>query len=444
MSMVKAGWAKRCITPATGISLEGYLNPRPNKGKYDDLFVRVLLLEQNDTVCGFVTFDLCAIPAQMCAALVDACRKEGIDFAENLIFSATHTHTGPTLGGIFGFESDKGFDDELAAALEAIKEARANMVPAELTVNTAESNFLAFNRRFYMKNGKVMTNPAKNDPEIVAPEGPVDRQITVVGICCNGEYKALLVNLINHTDTVGGSLVSADWPGRMEEALQRLIAPELQVHTLIGCSGNINHFDHSIPGDQTSIDEALRIGEKYADCVMDLLKEPKDLSFDQIKISSIVQSVEKHTVTEAECVEARAVLERNANAGPANGDMTSRELAAGYGPVAVFFAEQLLGFAKSESGTSQDVRILDVQFGNEMEFVTLPGEPFTEIGLEIKQNSSCKGCCVISLAMGEVGYVALEECYNRGGYEILPVMGGGPAHDTAAKFLKAVKALRIQ
>ena len=111
------------------------------------------------------------------------------------------------------------------------------------------------------------------DEELGYPEGGIDPQIIMMEVRQNDRPALMIANISNHTDTIGGDIVSADWPGRMEAEIQREFGYDIPVMTIIAPQGNINHFDHSIPGDQTSIDEALRIGEKYADCVMDLLKE---------------------------------------------------------------------------------------------------------------------------------------------------------------------------
>jgi hypothetical protein len=39
--------------------------------------------------------------------------------------------------------------------------------------------------------------------------------------------------------------------------------------------------------------------------------------------------------------------------------------------------------------------------------------------------------------MGECGYVPLAECFNRGGYEILAIVGGGPAENSAERLIAA-------
>jgi hypothetical protein len=82
-----------------------------------------------------------------------------------------------------------------------------------------------------------------------------------------------------------------------------------------------------------------------------------------------------------------------------------------------------------------------VKFDDKLAFASLPGEPFTEIGLAIKEASPCKSNFIVSLGMGECGYVPMPECFDRGGYEILPVEGGGPREDTAERLISEVSKL---
>ena len=58
----RAGFGRRVINPARGISLAGYFNPRPNTGVLDDLQVKVLLIECGGTVVGLIAYDLLIVP----------------------------------------------------------------------------------------------------------------------------------------------------------------------------------------------------------------------------------------------------------------------------------------------------------------------------------------------------------------------------------------------
>lgn len=71
---------------------------------------------------------------------------------------------------------------------------------------------IAFIRRFRMKDGSVKTNPGVNNPDIVAPIGEVDERVNVLRFDREGADSLVLVNFGDHPDTIGGELVSADWP----------------------------------------------------------------------------------------------------------------------------------------------------------------------------------------------------------------------------------------
>ena len=59
--MFNIGYAQEIITPPVGVSLAGYFNKRPNEGMYDDLYVKVLVIDCNGKTFGFIAFDLCSI-----------------------------------------------------------------------------------------------------------------------------------------------------------------------------------------------------------------------------------------------------------------------------------------------------------------------------------------------------------------------------------------------
>ena len=63
--MFKVGYAQEIITPPTGVGLAGYFNKRPNEGMYDDLYVKVIMIEAKGKLCGFVSFDLGSVPAEI-------------------------------------------------------------------------------------------------------------------------------------------------------------------------------------------------------------------------------------------------------------------------------------------------------------------------------------------------------------------------------------------
>ena len=429
--MLLAGFSREIITPGRGVPLCGYFNPRPNTGILDDLCIRAMIFENDGVTSGLVVFDLCFLSVTLINKIKAGIKAAGMKFGDNLMLSATHTHTGPYIDDFFGVKADAAYLEMLKdKAVSAVRQAYASLAPAELLTGSVKNNPLAFNRRYWMKNDKVLTNPGKLNPEIVKPEGPVDTEIGVIAVKQDGRISAIVTNIVNHTDTVSGDFVSADWPGRMEKCIQNSLGYDVPVLTLIGCSGNINHFDVSTKKDQSSYAEACRIGAGYAKVVAGMLKTLKKMPVKNLKITSREVTIPFRVISEAEVKKAKAVLAR-VSATSSDGNMTSEGLATGDGPVARFFAEQLVEFKKKCSGKSRKFSLVSIKFDDKLALTSLPGEVFTEIGLAIKKRSPFKQTWPVTLGMGECGYVPMAECFTRGGYEILPVVGGGPKETTA-------------
>ncbi|MDD2479496.1 MAG: hypothetical protein PHS31_06360 [Victivallaceae bacterium] len=428
--MTKVGLSKEVITPPRGVTLVGYFNPRPNTGILDDLYVRVMLFEKNGIVSGIVVYDLCFLSAELVAEFKVALKHSGLGFVDNLMFSATHTHTGPFVAKFFGHEPSSKYLSELVdKTVIAVNNAFLSLSPAKFKLGSVNNNPYAFNRRYWMKNGSVLTNPGKLNPNIKTPEGDVNQEIGIMTVEQDGRTSAVITHISNHTDTIGGNFVSADWPGRMERYIQNEAGYDLPVFALIDCQGNINHFDVSSDEAQGGFEEACRIGHGYGKIVFDALKALKDFAPSAITASLREITIPFRNITSEEISGAEAILAKPVAAGQ-GGDMTSEGLATGDGPVARFFAEQMLEYKQNCSGKQRDFELISLKFGDTLAITSLPGEAFMEIGQAIRAGSPFKNTWPVVLAMGECGYIPLEECFSRGGYEVLPVEGGSPRQDT--------------
>jgi len=436
---MEAGFSKVIITPRRGLPLAGYFNPRPNTGVLDDLHVRCVLFRQARAVCGCVTLDVCMIGTDFVDAVLARLKKAGFRHGNGLILSATHAHTAPYVTTLFGTSPDPAYWRGLVdKTVEAVLTAERNLAPAALKLGGVKENPLAFNRRYWMRGGGVMTNPGVKNPDIVKPEGTVDREIGVLAVEQEGRVAAILANIVNHTDTVGTSQVSADWPGRMERCVQAALGYDPPVVTLIGCAGNVNHFDVAADEDQGyAYARAWELGRCYADRIVAQLGKLRPLAPGLIALANGRIAVPYRTITEEMCEAARSVLNRVPARSSPDSDLTSEGLASGEGPVARFFAEQTLACRAHCSGKKRTFRLVTWALGDRFAVTSLPGEPFTEVGLAIKRGSPFKTTWPTALAMGACGYVPLAACFARGGYETLPVEGGAPREDTAERLVAA-------
>ena len=61
-----------------------------------------------------------------------------------------------------------------------------------------------------------------------------------------------------------------------------------------------------------------------------------------------------------------------------------------------------------------------ISFGDTAAIVSMPAEPFVEIGFAIREASRFPYTMLAALGMGEIGYVGLPGNYGNGGYETSP------------------------
>lgn len=436
--MIKFGYAQENITPKRGIPLCGYFEPRPNVGAHDALMVKAAVFECNGVKGGILSYDLCLVPRSVVKFFIEELKNAGIDFADNLLFSATHTHTGPYMGMDFSVDYiDEAYIRNMAAqTVNAVKNALESLYEAEIFAGKAENHSLAFNRRFWMKDGSVLTNPGKLNPEIVGPESVIDPEIPFFIVKQDGMDRLIVANISNHTDTIGDEMVSADWPGRMERAIQDHYGYDIPVMTLIGCQGNINHFNVENDFDQTNYAEACRIGKGYAASIISMLYAVKKVDADTLQIDSEEFEAPYVQISDEDYAAAKKITEELKDVRPSGDkDLTSEGIAAGSLYTKKVFAQRIVDCRENPITEKRIETMKAFKIGKEICIQTIPAEAFVELGLAIKEKSPYKFTMVSGLTMGYIGYTGLPECYERGGgYETRPGRTA-PAHDLAPKII---------
>ncbi len=429
---IQFGVGRADITPKPGMkaSLAGYFNLRFWDKVLNDLQVRALALKKDGSEFLIVHCDLIGINDIVYSAVL----KEIADLKQfskkNVMICATHTHTAPNT-----FTADKncGACPEYNAyvakqAAAAIREAVSKYQEGTLCSTLTSDSRFCFNRRYWMKDGSVITNPGKLNPKIDMPEGPVDPEIPVLGIKAGGKLEVVVASISNHSDTTGGTGVSADWPGFTRRLVQKSMdGKNPMMIPLVGAAGNINHFDVSDKFDQTNPGEAERIGSGYADTIVKALAKLQPLPDFEMKTVFRNAECEGAEIPPKDLKEAKAILKKYKDIpDPLNSGVaiTSEDLANG-APIALkYFAQSLVSMA--EKPMHFKFNITGVSFGKVI-IASLPGECFVEVGLDIRKRYFPNRLVLISeLANGYGnmanggGYIPNPWNYNRGGYETTP------------------------
>jgi hypothetical protein len=418
------GNGRRCINPELPVGLAGYFNVRMWDRVLDDLEVRALVLKSGKEFSAIIQYDLITVSPVIWDALLVRLKASGITElgAGNMIVTATHSHTAPEVRPTRGGFNSDYIPFVVTKTIEAIKDAMNSLAPGAVEKGMAFNREFIYNRRFWMDNGEVLTNPGKLNPAIVRPEGEIDPEIPLLAFKQEGKIKALIANIVNHTDTVGGCGVSADWPGFMARSLRDKLPAGCMVVPLIGCSGNINHFDVTTDRNQTCHAEAGRIGKGYAESIANSLETLRPMADATLKTFSLTISIPPRQLSSSEIEEAQAVIDKypevevNKLGGP---DLTAEDLARKTPYALKYFAVQLMEMTRKSE--AKEFTLVRIDLGDAV-IASAPCEPFVEIGLTIRKGIfGNRIAMVASLANGSgTGYIPNCWNYGRGGYETTP------------------------
>ena len=212
---LSAGVAREIISPDIGTVLFGYLQCPVSHSIHDDLTVTALALESNGTALLLLSATVCLFNN----SLADEIRMQvgiaaGIP-AEQVILSATHTHSGPytdehiALGSI-----DRDYCDRILIpkCIAAGRNAMNTRQPVKMGIGTTES-LVGVNRRQMLRDGSIILGQN--------PWGIYDPIMTVITFA--GKDDKPLANLVHigaHSTAAGISHeITRDWPGIMIDRL---------------------------------------------------------------------------------------------------------------------------------------------------------------------------------------------------------------------------------
>ncbi len=400
------------ITPPLGIDMAGYFNVRKADKILDNLYAKSVAFKQDDVQFALVACDLCMLPREAMERIRQtASRMCGIPEA-NVMIVSTHTHTGPTTMDVLPGEVDGAYLDVLVQkAASAVAMAVKNSAPAIVRAALGEEGSLAFNRRYFMKDGTVRTNPGKNNADVIGPTGPIDPDLLVAEVSnAAGEPVSVIVNHSNHLDTIGGCGISADFPTFMSRVVQRRYG-DVPVLFIPAASGNVNHINFLDPNPQGGYQEAQRIGETLGTSVLRVLEKARTIE-PQLSCRSKFIEIKIRKPTSEQVKWAEEVV---SNPPVIVGDVTAFDLAKGSSMVDYFYAGGMLFIAR-EHGEYESLELQALSLGDVV-FLGIPGEPFVEVGQAIKHGSRFKLTGVASLANGASGYIPTQIAFSQGGYE---------------------------
>ena len=425
------GYASVNINPPLGSALFGYYVQRFASGFLDDLEASAIALTKGEKKFIIISIDNCSISK----VVVDKCTAAIEDAVsiprENILISATHTHTGPFASKASGFDSATGQDqDEIAMRyieflVNRIKDLAAlamqTLKPAKMGYMVGRApDRIAYIRRYKMKDGKTQTCPPIDDPNIDHPIGELDQRVNVIRFDREGAESVVILNYGIHADTVNGDLVSSDWCGWTRRTIEKAL-DGTKCLCIMGAQGDVGSTNvHPLPGDmndtEISFDNEMKspgmarfVGRALAGTVLQVFDKVAYIDVDDIDVIHRKISIPANTPNPEDMPLAKKYKALHDSGRDDLIPFEAMELTT--------VVAEAARMCRLENGPYEfPAELMGLRIGN-LVLTTIPGEPFTNIGERIKEIPGWEIVVPCALSNGSMGYFPNNSAYDEGGYE---------------------------
>jgi len=387
--------------PWAPAAMGGYVGRRAvSAGVHDPLLACALAVEVGGARAVLVGIDTLVVTREFTGAVRESLTAHGLA-PENVLVAATHTHAGPDLFAWWEGEHPVALERTLEAACGAARQAVERLEPAGLHFGEAQLQHVSVNRRDELR-------------------GPLDQSVSVLrAVRPDGTTLGLLVSFACHAVTLdyANLLFSADYVAPLRAALAA-VYPGAATVFLNGAAGNINPARYpyeeraniyipqtleNYPVFWGGFHDAGRVGRSVAGAAIEAAERATPL--DVSHVAGAVETVE-------------LPLKR--------GDELERFL-----DFMAFRDAYREAFAGRET-LATEVQRLEL---GPLRIVALPGEPFVELGLELKERGAS---VVVGFANDDVRYVMTPDAYVEGQYE---TVGTALAAGSATALVEAAAGL---
>ena len=421
----RAGAAVSNITPPLDEPIVGGWNSPPATHVHDELYAKCLVLDDGKIRMVFVVCDSLGITREVYDAAKRVIhQKTGIP-PENMMMSATHTHSSISARGANRLIRNKELSDYqqflVTRIADGVRRAVNNLEPARIGWGCGREPTQGFNRRYYMKPGtpvpnpfggqdKVIMNPGRGNPNILKAAGPTDPDIAFLSVqSVGGRPIALLANYSLHYVGPGKpGTISADYFGVFADRIQQLLGADRMDPPFVGImsngtSGDINNIDWlKKPQKRFAPYEKMRqVGDLVAKAVY---KAHQKVDFhDWVPLGAMQKelTLAVRKPTEEQMAYARRMLEKPDDAMP-------------YHKREKVYARRTVQMHESPEQVSVILQSFHI---GDLGICAIPFEVFVEIGLEIKRTSPFVQTFTVSHANGSYGYLPTVQQHELGGYE---------------------------
>jgi len=439
---------------------------------HDSLYVKALVLKSNTVTMAIITLDVVSIedytlPKNFYQEIKRKLKEEL--HLDHFLINASHNHWD-------GFLIGKNFvaEDVGDRTIKAVEKALKNLEPVKFGGGSGFENRISMNRRIKLKDEKVYTirhaNPNMPDDEVVGL-GKMDPEIGILRIDrLDGTSKAVLYNFACHP--YSGVLdrgVTAEFPGFASETIESVLGNNSMAFFLQGAAGDITEILYKNVDDARDCEPFGRMlglsvlkgfnkikpstNQKVFNAISKTMDLPlrkdisnriKELERQERKLLSSLRSTSlnmksfiplyiKYTLSpkypsyysyrylqedslgilglKMHDKENKRNIEKYLKNMRAMDKLSQIE-------ENIMFLKRRQNDLKKLNKETITVDIVGIRIGNFV-VVTFPGEPFAEVGLNIKKNSPFENTFVAGYSNGYIHYAPTANSYKEWGYEVM-------------------------
>lgn len=445
-SQLSAGVARIDITPPVGIPHANWGAQTHQQAQGIDLplWATALALSDGDETVVIVDVDIINIrEPEMNRCLETIAERTGLPISKIRI-SFTHTHSGPTgTSGraswtTAGTEMVPSYQESLQHKIGGVAwQAVQNLQPAKFETGSGSSS-IAVNRRFARPEDGVIIVGRNWD-------GIVDQQLNVIRIDSeSGEPLAAVVNYACHPITVGpdGTEITPDYPGVVKRVVEQSTGATClflqgatgdigpirggakngpneyrRLGTILGLDASSVWWQTEVPRREERYTGTLESGAPLAIYEDDPVARALPSGTSMIRtgtrqIDVPVKQFRPADELEAEFEEHFAELNRLRETGGSDDDIRQQTMLCKRSSMRASLARQ------NEGRTHLPITAQAFVLGNDTVLIAIPGEPFVDIGLQVKAGSPFAHTLFSGYSNSGGGYMPMARDYPLGGYEV--------------------------
>ncbi|MFC1715901.1 hypothetical protein ACFL6S_19685 [Candidatus Poribacteria bacterium] len=422
---LRAGAAIVDITPDMGVQLAGDIGRfRPTEEIRERLYAHAVVLESSGTRLCLLSLDLCIATGQWSDEIRRrASERFGLD-TEAIMFHVVQNHAAPSLGHLLVSDEcdlippdfpwlrgghDSYNEPTVEKTLDAIDQAIHALEPAELHVGRGVDGRVAFNRRFIMRDGSVLTHPGQCNPDVLHVEGPADPEVGVMTLtAADGRAIAMILHHTCHPcHGYPHRYVISDWPGVWAEMMGQHAGKGCVPFVVNGCCGNIHHNNHLDPHHEN---DHRRMAGMLSETAKSVLNRMELQGSARLSVERTVLKLPLRLLTDDVINAARRFLDEYPEPKWIDAEKTRVDWDWMYAVATLDLKESY----DRKSYCEYEIQAFRI---GDTAIVTLMGEPFVEAQLKIKLESPASYTFVAHQCNGYVGYVPTSGAFSGGGYE---------------------------